>query len=267
MSQGVLSASIDAAKATDAAGNANTASTSTDNTVTYDTLNPTATLSVTQFSLPIGTAIQGAVNIAITAIDGTGTSASVTSVTVTGPATLPVTGTYSVTIGSSTPNGLYTVTAVVTDQAGNEIIKTATFTVNKNQITGTVAMDFIGTGTRLVTFVLNGATTMTAAVDSGGAYTLTNVPDGITAVSAKTTWTLRKKLSGLSAPSGQITANFTLLAGDINGSNSINVLDYSFMKLKWYTDDITADINGDGAVNVLDYDIMKTNWFKIGDTQ
>jgi hypothetical protein len=251
----------------DMAGNPNVSATGK-TAYTIDNIAPTATLSVTQFGLPIGTAIQGAVDIAVTAINGTGTTGSVKSVTVTGPPTLPVTGTYSVTIGSSTPNGLYTVTAIVTDQAGNETTKTATFTVNKNEISGTVAMDFVGTGTRVVTFVLNGTTTMTADVDSGGAYKLTNVPDDITAVSAKTAWTLRRKIT-VSATNGQITANFMgaakLLAGDINGTNSININDYSLLKAKWYTTDLAADVNGDGVVQGEDYILMKSSWFKLGD--
>ena len=44
MSQGVLTVSISAGQATDAAGNGNIASTSTDNTVTYDTVGATVTI-------------------------------------------------------------------------------------------------------------------------------------------------------------------------------------------------------------------------------
>ena len=56
-----------------------------------------------------------------------------------------------------------------------------------------------------------------------------------------------------------------LRAGDLNGSNSINVLDYSILKVNWFTANPAADVNGDGVVNTLDYALMKANWFAVGD--
>jgi len=277
MSQGALTASIDAGKATDAAGNANEASTSTDNSVTYDTVNPTIGITDDLGSNPV---LQGTYTITVSAGDAAPSSGLVVPPVVkldsnvltaaTGTGNGP--WTYTVVVNASTANGAHSITADISDNAGNPATQaTRAFTVNKNEINGIITSDFGGVGTRVVTFVLNGATTRTANVSSTGVYKLTNVADGVTAVSAKTAWTLRQKLTGLSAPLGQVTANFTLKGGDINGDNSINILDYSVLKTNWTgvppataLPNNVANINGDNVVNVTDYNIMKGNWFQTG---
>ena len=175
--------------------------------------------------------------------------------------------TYTIVVNEFTTNTAHLITADISDLAGNPADQaTRSFTVNKNEIKGIITSDFVGAGTRLVTFVLNGSTTMTANVGASGVYKLTNVIDGVTAVSAKTAWTLRQKLDPLASPNGQTVANFTLLGGDLNNNNSVNVFDYAILKANWLlpTPNPAADITGDGAVNITDYNIMKLNWFKAG---
>jgi hypothetical protein len=190
--------------------------------------------------------------------------------------------TYTYAITSTTANGIATILATISDEAGNSASDTDTFRVNKNQITGQVELqDFVGTGTtplhtRTVTFVSNGgAKTWTLALTNvSGAvfdYTLTDVPVGTTALSAKTAWNLRKKLAVTLDGNGQATVTFTagsmLPGGDLNNDNFVNILDYSLMKMKWFTIAPEADINGDGLVNLLDYSTMKASWFTRGDAQ
>jgi hypothetical protein len=180
-------------------------------------------------------------------------------------------------VTSSTPNGQATINATATDKAGNTHAATAkTFNINKNQIAGQVELQAYVGASREVTFVATGGTTktwtLTLAFSAGVAsYTLTDVPVGTTNLSAKTAWNLRRKLAASLDGNGQATVNFTgvskLLGGDINGSNSINVLDYSVLKNNWLTSNPVADITGDGAVNNDDYTLMKGNWFKVGDAQ
>jgi len=105
-----------------------------------------------------------------------------------------------------------------------------------------------------------------------GNYTVTEVPSATASLSAKTAWSLRQKRSLTLDGHGQAwAADFAgygkLLGGDLNGSNSINILDYVKLKTKWYTSDAGADINGDGTVNGDDYAIMKANWFKVGEPE
>ena len=57
-----------------------------------------------------------------------------------------------------------------------------------------------------------------------------------------------------------------LPGGDINASNSVNIQDYSLLKLYWGPNTI-ADINADGSAGTLDYATMRSNWFVVGDPE
>jgi hypothetical protein len=160
---------------------------------------------------------------------------------------------------------------VAADHIGENYVATpATFT-----ITGSVGLEsFVGSN-RAVTFVATGGTpkTWTQTLSFSGSvasFTLTNVPEGTTGLSAKTAWNLRNKLA-VTLVDGQAVANFTgiekLLGGDLNGSNTINMLDYTILRANWFTTNPVADITGNGYVNTLDYTILKKNFFKKGDPE
>jgi hypothetical protein len=275
-------------KAIDKAGNEATAST----TVYIDKTNPVISItSAKQNSfelIPSGTAVQGVVNIQVTASDVTSGLNGHPTVTVTpngGSAEAATyvnespsgTFNYTWTVSSTTANGMATINASVSDNAGNSNNATPqTFNVNKNQITGQVELQSFVGASRAVTFVATGGTkkTWTQTLTFSGSvasYTLTDVPAGTTNLSAKAAWNLRKKLAVTLGSQGQATANFTssakLLGGDINGSNSINILDYSILKVNYFTSNAVADIDGNGVVNLVDYSLMKSNWFMVGDPE
>jgi hypothetical protein len=232
-------------------------------------------------------AVQGDVTITVNASD-TGTSGLVTPpvVTVTpnggSPQTLTASGsgpwTYVYTVGSGTPNGVATISASVSDEAGNSASDTDTFSINKNQVTGQIELQgFLG-ASRAVTFVATGGTakswTITVSGFSGGlaGYTLTDVPAGTTGISAKTAWNLRRKVGMTLDADGQATGvhfagTTKLLGGDINGDNFVNILDYSALKNNWFTTNSVADINGDGQVQVLDYGLLQSNFFSRGNVE
>ncbi len=179
------------------------------------------------------------------------------------------------TIDATWDNGGHTVTIKATDGAGNSATASTDFDVNKNQIDGLVGLQgFMPVyKDRDVVFVLNGsgdAKVITLGFYSGvAAYSITDVPD-LTSISAKTAWTMRRLISGLSASDGQYSADFTgantLLGGDLTGDNVINALDYSTLRGAWGAN-AAGDITGDGYTDNADYVIMKTNWYKKGDAQ
>ena len=198
---------------------------------------------------------------------------------------------YQVTVLATTTNGSHTITVTAEDDLGNTSTDaTKAICVDKNQITGQVELQgFTGTGTvpthtRVVTFVATGSVSpktwnLTLTNVSGDVfnYTLTEVPDGTTHLSAKTAWSLRSNVA-VALVDGQATADFTgtgsgtpfggmLRGGDINGTNGVNILDYAVLKLNWLTSNAVADINGNGGVGITDYSIMKDNWFKAGDPE
>ena len=270
-------------KAIDKAGNEATAST----TIYIDHTNPLIEIvSAKQGGpelIPSGTAVQSVVNIQVTASDATSLLSGQPIVTVTPNVGSPESaafvdespsGTFNYTwsVSSTTPNGTATINASVSDVAGNsENAGSQTFNVNKNQITGQVQLeDFVG-GTRAVSFSINGAApvakTLTFTGDTAP-YVLTGVPDVVTTLSAKTAWNLRKRLSFALDEDGQAVANFeNLLGGDLNNSNTVNILDYSILKRFWYTTNPIADITGNGSVSMPDYLRLQANFFKTGSPQ
>ncbi len=231
-------------------------------------------------------ALQGTVDIYVDASDAGCAGITNPTVTVAGVGDALLVGSsgsvyhYQITIGSAVVNGSHVITVVAADGLGTSVTDaTQAICVDKNQITGQIELqNFAGTS-RAVTFVAtNGATvvktwtlTLTGWSSSKTTYTLTNVPDGITGLSAKTAWNLRRKLTVSLDGDGQATADFIagskLLGGDINGDNFVNVLDYSVMKSLWLSPSPIADIDGNGSVGLADYTIMKSNWFVGGNPQ
>lgn len=56
-----------------------------------------------------------------------------------------------------------------------------------------------------------------------------------------------------------------LPAGDFDGNQLINTLDFSYMNGKWGKADPLADIDKNGQVNSLDYAYLVNNWLKVGE--
>jgi hypothetical protein len=137
VTDGTVSFSIAASKAQDLAGNNNTASTSTDNTVTYDGTAPALTLtapangSATTDTTPAisgaaGNAATDSTTVTVKIYNGTGTGGTVAQ-------TLTPTRTTTTwaTVAATLAQGTYTVQATQADTAGNLATSTAnTFTVD-----------------------------------------------------------------------------------------------------------------------------------------
>jgi Big-like domain-containing protein len=137
VTDGTVTFSIAAARATDLAGNNNTASTSTDNTVTYDGTAPALTLTTPAngsastdttpaISGAAGNAATDSTTVTVKIYNGTGTGGSVVE-TLTPTRTAATWSTTAATLAQ----GTYTVQATQTDTAGNIATSTAnTFAVD-----------------------------------------------------------------------------------------------------------------------------------------
>ena len=99
-------------------------------------------------------------------------------------------------------------------------------------------------------------------------FTITGVPPGTANVSAKTAWHLRKRLpvgfTGFEAVASFAGAS-RLPAGDLDGSNRVDLGDYSQLAAAWYTSDPAADIDGSGLVDIFDYFLLASHWDQQGD--
>ena len=62
----------------------------------------------------------------------------------------------------------------------------------------------------------------------------------------------------------QASVDFFLPAGDLNGDNVINTLDYVIFRNAWMSTDPSPDLIGDGSVGTADYELLKANWYTAG---
>lgn len=236
--------------------------------------------------------LDGPVLFAIAGYDATSGLVAPPTLTITnGSQTAPVTYigespygifNYSWEVTPTAPGGIWTATASATDRADNRAAALFELYLRTFSVTGLVELEgFRGTGTghsRTVTFSATGGTytktwsqSLTNTTGAIFAFAINDVPPGTTHLSAKTNWNLRKRSSVTFDSSGIASVEFTgankLLAGDINGDNRIQTLDYVVFRNVWFTPDPQADLNGDATVQTLDYVLFRANWFRLGDAQ
>ncbi len=73
------------------------------------------------------------------------------------------------------------------------------------------------------------------------------------------------QLSDLKLPSSTADLpTFTLLNGDINGDNTINIYDLTQVAVEYGTSALTSDLNRDGTVNIFDLTLLASNFGKVG---
>jgi len=190
---GTVIASIVAAVATDAAGNSNAASTSTDNTVTYDTTGPVVTIGAP--SVAITTA--GPVDFPITITGGTTFNLTVADVTLNTTGT--ATGTVSVTNGN-TANPTVTISAT-----------TGSGTIGISIAAG-VASDGSGNTSAAA------GPSATFIVDNGGPVVTASVPANTATVTGPTqiTVTYNEDVQNLGVGGAANTANYLLVEAGVN---------------------------------------------------
>ena len=177
---------------------------------------------------------------------------------------------------------------VVSDgQLGGVTTGTATVALQSQfVISGQVALEGYvgplrdGNGTRVVTFkAKNGAGTVLSTwneslnfvpgVDGYGVapYALTCVPADTVRVSAKTGWNL-SQWQDVAFAGGLAAADFTganqLRAGDINGTDLVDLDDYYLLAALWYKSNPAADIDGNGRVDLDDYFLLANRWLQTG---
>jgi len=66
---------------------------------------------------------------------------------------------------------------------------------------------------------------------ASGTYVLTDVPADTANLSSKTAWSLRTKEAVIFGTDMQAVVDFTILGGDLNNSNSVNILDFLSFRL------------------------------------
>jgi len=216
-------------------------------------------------------------DLVLTAVNGTTTldaaDYSVAAATTNGVVTYTVT----LDVPVSAPNGTYQVSATVRDRSGNwsDSAALGSFQI-ENEVLATVELEGYEGATREVVFTATGGLVKTwtknvAFTAALGSVPLEAVPAGTTAISAKTAWNLRSKLSVPFSPVGVGTVSLAgpkrLRGGDLNGDNVVNTLDYSILRYHWLSPDAVADITGNGVVDTRDYTLLQHSFYTAGDAQ
>lgn len=115
---------------------------------------------------------------------------------------------------------------------------------------------------------------VSAQVGSDGNFTVAPVlPDGTYDLAMKTGHWLRKRLNGLVFSDGNTISpkSWSLVNGDANEDNVVNVLDYSRLSDSYNLSvgepgfDSNCDFNGDESVDLLDYFILSDSYNRVGD--
>ena len=242
------------------------------------------------------TTVQGVVTVSVQANDNCGLLGSRPFLTLTNglASDTPVfvnespagTFNYIWTVTAATSNGTWGITVLASDMC-NASAANFTLCVNKSQLSGTVEMDTLRGGTysfnRVVTFIATdnlgnqlrtwnvtvGFTNNGSLGIASATYSLGDVPGGLTRLSAKTAWSLRKRLPATLDSNGQGIVSFSavnkLRGGDLNGNNVVNLADYNVLSLNWLQFAPVADINGDTVVNIADYNILRLYYLTGGD--
>ena len=166
-----------------------------------------------------------------------------------------------------------TLSLLFSDAAGQPLTAVApgNLTININpapSVTGAVTLQSPGTG-RTVAVAGSGTTVQgqsSVEVASAATFTLTlptGTGFGLTAVAA---CHLTVEKSGVSSPSSGHTA--TLIAGDVNGDNRINIQDLAAMGNRFSQTPLAAqpctDLNQDTIVNILDLSRAASNYGEQG---
>ncbi len=112
-----------------------------------------------------------------------------------------------------------------------------------------------------------GGGTYNTSTDQSGNFTVTGLSAGTYNIRVKNSHTLANLKSGVTLVAGTNTISFgTLLEGDANSDNCVNITDFSVLRSGFVPGyDARADFNQDGFVNITDFSLLKSNFNKCGD--
>ncbi len=117
--------------------------------------------------------------------------------------------------------------------------------------------------------VMIGTASYSITTDQQGRFSLSGLTPGTYDITVKNRHTLRNRKSGVTLVVGTNTLNFgTLLEGDANDDNYVNISDFSLLRLGFAPGyDERVDFNEDGIVNISDFSLLAANFGDHGDIQ
>jgi lysophospholipase L1-like esterase len=176
-----------------------------------------------------------------------------------------------------TPSIAGTITLSLADGATGHDPSPLTILSTTASLKGTVALQGIApfAPAQPVAFVFTPAsgppTTVTASIDATGAFAFTGVAPGAYTVHIKGAKWLQRDLQVVVQGTSAATASVTLLSGDVNNDNVVDLSDFSELAAafgaasgdsNW---DANADLNCDGLVDLTDFGLLAANFGLQGD--
>jgi plastocyanin len=148
-----------------------------------------------------------------------------------------------------------------------------TIIVQGSKISGQINLQSAVNAAQPITFEFRGGAgvfTRTITLAADGSYSL-SMPPNATSLAIKGSKWLRKVITVDPSAGDATGVNVTLLPGDINNDNTVNIADLGMLadtfnltpsSPKW---NANADLNCDGVVNILDLGLLADNFGKSGD--
>jgi probable HAF family extracellular repeat protein len=168
--------------------------------------------------------------------------------------------------GTATIDGWDAHAVLLTPDAGvTGSVKLQDFSGDVTQVPVTVQVRLPGTTDAMQTRTVN--------LDSSGTFSIPSALTGVFDVSVKASHWLRRTIHGVTfAGDGYVSGlTFTLVDGDVNGDNTVNLPDLIEIAAAWRSTpgspnwNPNADLNGDGTVDLADWLIVARNWRASGD--
>jgi photosystem II stability/assembly factor-like uncharacterized protein len=146
---------------------------------------------------------------------------------------------------------------------------------NPQSIDGTVTLQSCSNPAQPITFILrptngNAAFARTVTLTASGGFTLPNVPGQSYTLAIKGVKWLQRDVN-VNATSGATGVTATLLAGDVNNDNMINIEDFGLLAAAYGSApgntnwNPNADLNCDGVVDINDFELLAANYGLSGD--
>lgn len=141
----------------------------------------------------------------------------------------------------------------------------------ESSLTGKINLEnFSGDITSVPVTVELNDTPYTVNLDSGGNFSILDIPAETYDVRIKASHWLAKKISGV-VINGSIDLHTIILTnGDINGDNGLDESDLAILSNDWYlaiteASNPNSDLNGDGGIDESDLAILSGSWYLGGD--
>ena len=203
---------------------------------------------------------------------------TVTWAVTSGPGSISSTGLYTAPLSLTTAQTAV-VTATSTINTATPVTATATLTIAPNMVgvAGTITLQGAVNQAQSVTFQFQpmgsgSPLTENVTLSSTGAYALADIPSGVYEIGIKGSKWLQTVLSNVTVSSNTTGVNATLIPGDINGDNVINLQDLDLLiaafgsvagSSNW---NANADLDCNGVVDLRDYFLLLSNFNDVGNS-